>query len=147
MNRFTQFLIVSLLLFGPVQTYTQEITDGLYTGFHGGLIPKYIIMEVKGDTAELEMFTRWQGAWLPCIGEWTVNYQPQQLSLDNDHVFRNEFIEIAGHSSKHNLLEGKAKNTCVGRVKFKLRKTGELPERFKQVRKEAMNFVRKNDEG
>lgn len=141
MNRLLFILSLTLLLGNAHNSRAQEISDGLYIGHRGGIIPKYIIMEVDGDSVTFEMFTRWQGSWLPCIGKWSTDYEPQILERVDERTVANENISVHYQNRKNLRLTGTAKQTFVGKVKFNLVKQDQLPERYKKVKSRAMEFT------
>ena len=133
-----------MLLGNAHKANAQEIADGTYIGHRGGIIPKYIIMVVNGDIVQFEMFTRWQGSWLPCIGEWNGSYEPQLLKINKDGSLTNENMIVEHRQGKKLRLIGIAKKTFSGKVKFDLVKKDELPDRYRIVKTKAMEFIERS---
>jgi len=146
MNRIILALIWTILLVNAHITSAQEISEGTYTGYRGGIIPKYIIMVVNGDCAQFEMFTRWQGVWLPCIGEWNASYEPQLLQRKPDGSWANENVAVGIVHNKNVGLKGIAQKTFAGKVNFSLVKQEVLPDGHREVKAKAMEFVRKTQD-
>ena len=94
-NHLLAITIVSIISCVSVVVHAQEISNGTYIGHKRGVVPKYIIMEVNDDSIILEMFTRWQGSWLPCIGSWDEAYKPQLLQSNANGTLTNESIFIS----------------------------------------------------
>ncbi|MEQ9169470.1 MAG: hypothetical protein RIE55_00430 [Marinoscillum sp.] len=132
---------IFLLLLLPNSGHGQQIQDGTYIGFNGGLIPKYAILTVNQDSIELEIFTKWQGAWLPCIGTWDENYEPQHLERITATKLENSNITVELKLTKTSNLKTIARNTLVGRVRFNLTPVNELPDRYVAVRNKALSFT------
>ena len=132
------FKLISLLFFICLlnTALEQKIENGLYISFKGGIIPKYAILTVEQDTSKLEIFTRWQGEWLPAIGAWDDSYQPQILIQNESGTLRNENVII----QKKNLIKGLVKNSFAGRIKFKFQMVETLPEEFQEIRKKGLEF-------
>lgn len=117
----------------------QNIENGLYISFKGGIIPKYAILTVEQDTTYLEVFTKWQGEWLPAIGAWDNSYQPQILIKNETGTLSNENVII---HNKKGIIIGLVKNSFAGR-KFKFNKVETLPEKYKEVRQKGIEFTRR----
>lgn len=132
-------LICSFCLFHTV--LGQNIEDGLYISFKGGIIPKYAILTVEKDTTNLEVFTRWQGIWLPAIGAWDNTYQQQLLIKNENGTLSNENVLI----QNKNRMIGRIKNTFVGRMKFKFYQVETLPEKYLEVRQKGIEFTRRKE--
>jgi len=101
-------------------------------------------MEVIGDSVNFEMFTRWQGSWLPCVGEWTDSYAPQVLMRNEDGSLTNDNIHVQFKQGKNLRLSGTAEKTFAGKVKFNLEKQDELPTRYRKVKTRAIEFAERN---
>ena len=117
----------------------QNIENGLYISFKGGIIPKYAILTIEQDTAKLEVFTRWQGEWLPAIGAWDNTYLPQMLIKNENGTLSNENVII---QNKKGII-GLVKNSFVGKIKFKFNKVETLPEKYVEVRQKGLAFTRR----
>ena len=139
-NRLFFIASLTLLLGNGTLTNAQSISDGLYIGHRGFIVPKYFILDVQGDSISFEMFVRWQGSWLPGIGTWVDGYHPQHLSRLEEQTASNENIIVKYH--RRNKLKGTVIQSIAGKVKFKLVKKDELPRRFKQVKSKAVSFTR-----
>lgn len=117
----------------------QNIENGIYISFKGGIIPKYAILTIEQDTAKLEVFTRWQGEWLPAIGEWDNTYLPQMLIKNENGTLSNENVII---QNKKGII-GFVKNSFAGRMKFKFKKVETLPKKYMEVRQKGIEFTRR----
>lgn len=130
-------IIISIFFNGNI--YGQNIEKGLYISFNGGIIPKYAILIVEEDSANLEVFTRWQGAWLPAIGSWNNSYEPQKLVRNEDGSFSNENVIII-HKKE---IMGILKNTTAGRIRFKFKNVDQLPMKYEEVRQKGLELTKK----
>lgn len=130
-------LIISLLFIGNI--HAQNIENGLYIAYKGGIIPKYAILTVEEDSASLEVFTKWQGAWLPSIGAWDNSYEPQKLIRNTDGSLSNENVLI----TRKNKIKGIVKNTMANRIKFKFKNVEKLPTEYEEVRQKGLDFTRR----
>ncbi len=117
----------------------QKIENGLYISFKGGIIPKYTILTVEQNTSQLEVFTRWQGAWLPAIGAWDDSYLPQLLMRNESGTLSNENVIIQYNKD----IKGLVKNSFVGRIKFKFKKVETLPEKYTEIRQKGLEFTQR----
>jgi len=117
----------------------QSIENGLYISYKGGIIPKYAILTIELDTSKLEVFTKWQGEWLPAIGEWDNSYQPQMLIKNENGTLSNENVII---QNKKGII-GLVKNTFAGKMKFNFNKIETLPEKYMEVRQKGIEFTRR----
>lgn len=136
-------VVLAIVSFCVLSTLTaQTIENGIYISFKKGIIPKYAILTVENDSTQIEVFTRWQGEWLPAIGKWDHTYQPQMLRRNEDESLSNENVSI----KKKKGLIGILKKTFVGRIKFKLEPVDTLPEKYLEVRQKALEFTRRNDQ-
>jgi hypothetical protein len=136
--------ILLLFLLLPNIGHGQQIEDGTYIGFNGGLIPKYAILTVNQDSIEFKIFTRWQGAWLPGIGTWDRNYEPQHLKRVSSVKLESSNISIELKPTKTSELQAKARNTFAGRIKFKLSRVDELPSEYGLVREKSLEFTKRD---
>lgn len=124
-------------------SYGQKLENGIYIAFDGGLIPKYAILTIKDDSASMEIFTKWQGAWLPAIGAWDNTYKPQILKLNEDHSLSNENILVKKKEEKSATKTiGIAKNTFAGKIKFKFKPVEKLPDNYQTVRGKGIEFTK-----
>lgn len=130
-------IIISLLFIGNI--HAQNIEKGLYISYNGGIIPKYAILTVEEDSASLEVFTKWQGAWLPAIGSWDNSYEPQKLIRSADGSLSNENVVI----TCKNEIKGIVKNSVANRIRFKFKNVEELPSEFEEVRQKGLDFTRR----
>jgi hypothetical protein len=128
-------VIFSFCLFNTITA--QNIENGTYISFKGGIIPKYAILTVDNDSAKLEVFTRWQGEWLPAIGAWDNSYQPQMLIKNKIGTLSNENVII---QNKKGII-GLVKNSFAGKMKFKFKKVETLPEKYIEVRQKGIEFT------
>ncbi|KAA9340263.1 hypothetical protein [Adhaeribacter soli] len=141
MKRIISFLFIFYLSLNL--SYGQKLENGIYIAYDGGLTPKYAILIVKGDSATMEIFTKWQGAWLPAIGAWDNSYKPQALKLFDDNSFKNEKIEVRRKDKKSKIqIIAIAFVTFVGKTKFKLKAVEKLPEDFQAVREKGIAFTK-----
>jgi hypothetical protein len=132
-------MLIIFSFFLSVIAIGQSIENGIYISFKGGLIPKYAILTVEKDSAKLEVFTKWQGEWLPAIGAWDSSYQPQILHRNENGSLSNEDVLIRYKKQ----LRGLVKNSFDGRIKFKFNKVETLPEKYKEVRQKGIEFTRR----
>jgi len=131
-------LTISILLCGSMKA--QEFVNGNYVAFAGGIIPKYAILSVNGDTATFELFTKWQGAWLPAIGSWDSEYDPQYLVKTGPNEFSNDAVNVKINAGKTYKVIGIARNTIAGKVKFKFEKVDRIPDKYLEIRKRALHL-------
>jgi hypothetical protein len=117
----------------------QSIENGLYISYKGGFIPKYAILTIEQDSSKLEVFTKWQGEWLPAIGDWDNSYQPQILIKNENGTLSNENVIIQNKKG----IMGLVKNSFAGRMKFKFNKVETLPENYKEIRLKGIEFTRR----
>ena len=137
MKTTVRFYFLFMLIFLSEITFAQKPGNGLYISYKGGLLPKYAILTVMEDSASMEIFTRWQGAWLPAIGAWDTGYKPQILNFIGNRL-ENKNIEVEGEKNE---VKGIARNTFLGKVKFKFTAVEKLPASFQKVRNESLKFV------
>jgi hypothetical protein len=121
--------------------FGQNLDKGIYISHRGGIIPKYAILTVHEDSAQLEVFTKWQGEWLPAIGSWDNTYEPQMLNKNENGSLSNENVVI--HRKKQ--IMGLIKNTFVGRLKFKFNPVEVLPEKYEEVRQKGLEFTKRKN--
>ncbi len=119
---------------------THTIEPGLYIAKKGGVITKYAILEVQGDSATFESFIMWQGQWVPAIGTWDENYTSQKLVIDSMGNYSNENVLIY---SKKNFIKGKISNSTAGK-RFVFQKVDSLPESYKNIKLKSEEFCIQN---
>jgi hypothetical protein len=129
-------IIFSFCLLGNL--LGQNIEKGTYISFNGGVIPKYAILTVDEDSSQLEVFTKWQGEWLPAIGSQDNSYRPQKLSRNNNGFLVNDNVLI----KRKKQLTGLVRNSIVGRIKFKFSPVEVLPEKYIEVRQKGIAFIK-----
>ena len=135
------FLAILLLSFNPANG--QKLNNGIYIACNGGLIREYAILTVSDDSASMEIFTFWQGVWLPVIGAWNNTYKPQLLKAGSDNALRNEIILVKRKQKKLTTkIIGIARNTFTGRIKFKFKQVGRLPEEYQTIQEKGVAFAR-----
>ena len=74
-----KLLLLTIGFFITGTVFSQKIECGNYIAYNGGLVSKYTILNVYEDSAAMEVYTKWQGEWLPAIGKWDNTYKPQIL--------------------------------------------------------------------
>lgn len=132
-------IIVSVCLISLVNA--QNIENGIYISFKGGVVPKYAILTVKNDSANVEVYTKWQGEWLPAVGTWNKSYKPQRLFKNENGTLTNENAIV----ERKKYLKGFVKNSFVGKIKLKFEKVEKLPKEYEEVRQKAIEFVNRKE--
>lgn len=140
----TVFCVLFLYIITGLNTSvsSQNIENGIYISYKGGIIPKYAILKVNDDSIKMEIFTRWQGAWLPAIGSWDATYSPQILKHTAENLIENENIRIV--RKRNDKILGIVKNTYAGRIRFKLEQVEILPKKYQIVRQRSLEFTKRN---
>lgn len=133
-----KLLILFCSLFLLNSAISQNIEIGTYISYKRGLLaPKYAILFVHEDSSQFEMFTHWQGAWIPAIGASKDGYQPQTLIMANN-VLSNENVRV----EKSQNLKGLIKNSFVGKVRLNFKMVDELPDEFIEIKQKSIDFIK-----
>ena len=119
---------------------SQKIDDGTYISHRIGIVPKYTILVVSKDSTTLEIFTKWQGWWLPAIGNADSSYHAQILNSKDDGSLSNENAQIV--KTRKDKLKCSVKTRSFGRFNFQLKKVDRLPTRFEKIRNKGINFTK-----
>lgn len=127
----------TLLLICVSSALGQEWEEGKYVALKKGIIPKYIMVEIQGDSAICEVFTKWQGSWLPMVGSWE-NYEPERLSRNEIGGYSNGAIVLF---KKKETLKGRILKSFAGKSRFKLRPIPSFPPEFLEIKRRAVEFT------
>tara|TARA_B110000459_G_C16202296_1_gene312771 strand:+ start:115 stop:540 length:426 start_codon:yes stop_codon:yes gene_type:complete len=138
MTKLKPIILLVLICFSG-SLFSQNIANGTYISHKGGIIPKYAILTVNNDSATLEIFTKWQGAWLPAIGSWDNSYRPQILRHTGEFrlVNKNTIIE----KRKNNKVIAIVKNIFTGKGKFKFKIVDKVPDKYLEIKQKAIEFT------
>ena len=142
MGKLNVFCIAILILLFTSSVIAQKPEEGLYVSVSnkGGIANTYSILQISKEVATLEVFTKWGGSWIPALGSWDKNYEPQYLMLNEKDEFINLRVKLF---LKKGTLKGIAKKTFVGQINFKFKKVDKIPDKFNIAKKEGLKLTGK----
>ena len=126
-----------------LNTFGQKIENGTYKAYKGGILQKYVILNIDNDSASFEAFSKWQGSWLPIIGGWDSTYKAQNLKHIGNYSLKNENVFV--NKTQKGKIIGVLKNSfALGTVKLKFTKVDTIPEKYLTIKTKALEFTQRN---